>query len=971
MIKFLGITVSFLRRYRLLLYREIMKKLICLLFAVLLLCVLPPTMAANFTVATAAELIAAISAANSNAQDDRITLTADITLTAVDNMLDGANGLPSILADGGSSLTIDGAGFTISRSGATAFRIMHISAGANVFINDLGIANGLASASGLGTLGAGIFALGNLNLTIDSSRFTGNTATTASGLGAGIFSSQVTLNLSNSTFSGNTGSGGGAAVYTNLDNANITGNTFSGNNAPTGAAIMNEGGNVTLINNTISGNTATGFGGGFASIGGTTILTNNTVTNNTAGTGGGIFSFFGTVTLRNNVIAGNSASTADECDNSGAVMNGNAYNIFGVSGSAGGCPAGASDIVPAGGIATILAPLADNGGLTFTHELATNSPALDAANFANCPPSDQRGFLRGFDADGTPNSPEAGDCDIGAFEASLDPAYDSDPAVGATIDLGSTIVGTEISTILEIIEAGGAALLVSLDGITGANAADFRVIGLPTTIGDNNPPQEVAIICSPSAAGGRTAQITFDTNDPLQPTVSYDVECTGIDPTVATASITEINQLVTEGNTIVNVTVQLAVPAGFSNTGDVTVDIVDAVAGNATSGADYTAFAPTPLTFTGPLTAGATYTQTVTVNVLDDNITEGAEYFALEIDAVTGAAEIGSGDSHTIIINDNDGIFAQASFSANSAIVDEDAGTLTVDVRLFIPAGFSMTGDITLTITDALTGNATSGTDYGTFAPVTLTFVDAPFVIGTTYTQTITIPILDDDAGEGVETFDLGITGVTGPVELQSPAAFTGIINDDEITTEVINRMVNGETIVIGGGEQDYVVKTVDKPFATAGQTVTYTIRARNPKTIPLTQVVIYDVFDERLTDIRLLSITHGAGSFNANTLTVRDFTLQPNEEVTIVVSARIASLRAGDTIPNAAILESPDASVHVSNLALVGAVPQGNAGGAAQVLIIPGQLPETGETPTWRWGVLGGIGLVLAVGMRWLRKRA
>jgi hypothetical protein len=44
---------------------------------------------------------------------------------------------------------------------------------------------------------------------------------------------------------------------------------------------------------------------------------------------------------------------------------------------------------------------------------------------------------------------------------------------------------------------------------------------------------------------------------------------------------------------------------------------------------------------------------------------------------------------------------------------------------------------------------------------------------------------------------------------------------------------------------------------------------------------------------------------------------------------------------------------VHVSNLALLGANPDSNSGGAAQVFLIPSQLPLTGESPFWHTGLL------------------
>lgn len=938
-----------------------------------------PSNAANFTVNDASSLIAAITTANSNGEADIITLTADIDLTVGIDFTDGVNGLPSILPDGGNSLTIEGNGFTIRRSSPATFRIMHIAVGANVFINDLTIENGFAGAGGLGTLGGGIFTWGQLS--IDNSVFIGNsTSVGLSGLGAGIFIAQTTATITNSTLTNNNATGGGGGIYNYQSNLTLIGNAIYNNNGGTGGGgISNENSTITLVNNTISGNTSTFGGGGIYTLGGTLIFRNNTITNNTGGIrGGGIYNADGNITLHNTIIAGNTATNGSQCSNevvfSGFVMNTNSFNILGTGGNAGGCPAGANDIVPAGAIGTIISPLANNNGPTLTHALPIGSPALDAANLANCPSDDQRGFLRGFNAVGGVNSPQTGDCDIGAFEYSLDPIYASTPIIGATLNFGSTPIGTQISTVLEIREeSGSGALLVSLNSISGANAGDFNIIGLPTAIGFGNPPQNIAIICTPSASGLRTAQMTFNTNDPIRPTVTYDLQCTGTDNLVASASILGINQIVTEANTTLSITVQLDVPPGFSNTGNVTVGIVDATTGNATSGTDYTVFPPTNVTFTGPLIAGTSYTQTVTVSVLDDPDIEGAEAFALMINQVTGAGEIGFPDTHTVVINDNDAdIFAQASFVANSAIINENAGTLTIDVQVFIPIGFNLTGDITLTISDSLGGTATSGADYTAFVPVTLTFVDAPFVAGTTYTQTITLDILDDTLTEGVETVDLGITGISGGVELVSPAQFTAIINDDEIATVIVTQPGDSVTVTVPVGEPEFVFKTVDNPFATIGQTVTYTIRARNPKSNPLTQVVIYDVFDERLGNIRLISTTHGTGVFNGNTLAVSGFTLQPNEEAVIIVSAQIAALKVGDTIPNAAILESPDASVHVSNLALVGTTVKPNHGGASQVFVIPSQLPNTGENPVWRDSVLwaGGLLLVFSMGFIFLGNR-
>jgi hypothetical protein len=74
-------------------------------------------------------------------------------------------------------------------------------------------------------------------------------------------------------------------------------------------------------------------------------------------------------------------------------------NLF--SSTAGGTGFSAADLVVAD---PLLSPLASNGGLTQTHALLSNSPAIDAGTNAGTPTRDQRGFLR------------SGATDLGAYE---------------------------------------------------------------------------------------------------------------------------------------------------------------------------------------------------------------------------------------------------------------------------------------------------------------------------------------------------------------------------------------------------------------------------------------------------------------------------------------------------------------------------------------------------------------------------
>ena len=70
-------------------------------------------------------------------------------------------------------------------------------------------------------------------------------------------------------------------------------------------------------------------------------------------------------------------------------------------------------------IGTGIGPLQDNGGPTLTHNLGTDSPAVDAATSSSCPPNDQRLQPRPFGPS----------CDLGAYEAS-----------GSTLGLETTLV---------------------------------------------------------------------------------------------------------------------------------------------------------------------------------------------------------------------------------------------------------------------------------------------------------------------------------------------------------------------------------------------------------------------------------------------------------------------------------------------------------------------------------------------------
>jgi hypothetical protein len=161
-----------------------------------------------------------------------------------------------------------------------------------------------------------------------------------------------------------------------------------------------------LLNSTVSGNSA-GNGGGIGNITGTLTLASSTIAFNTSGENGGGVWNGGATYLINTILAQNTGA-ADAPDCSGTLTS-QGYNLLQ---NTSGCLIAGDTLGNLIGLDPLLGPLQDNGGPTWTHDLAHDSPAMDAAGDIGCPGVDQRGYHRPFDGD----SDGAAVCDIGATE---------------------------------------------------------------------------------------------------------------------------------------------------------------------------------------------------------------------------------------------------------------------------------------------------------------------------------------------------------------------------------------------------------------------------------------------------------------------------------------------------------------------------------------------------------------------------
>lgn len=396
------------------------------------------TLADQYNTGPECALREAIKAANDNASfggctytgDDEVRFdpalapgTATLSLTGAGEDA-GATGDLDVTG----SVTITGEpGITVQGSGD---RIFHATGSAGITIDELTLTGGASTAEG-----GAIFSSG-ADVTVLSSVVSGNSAATLGGgisvitasspstvtirdstigatnsaqWGGGIYvngtsgSTLVTLNIENTTLTGNTATyGGGLAVaggvIAEVEGSLINSNFASDRGDGIYSGSMTNGVGTTIRDSTIANNGASAVGdeGGGIYQQGTLTLTNVTMSNNEGGasseSGAHIHHGFGTLTLRNVLMDDSPISAA--CVLSGTT------NYAGTNQVEAPDNCGAFTQVSD----AQMQPLGDNGGATDTIAVAAASPAVGAGGSAFCDGADQRG------------APRQGDCEVGAYE---------------------------------------------------------------------------------------------------------------------------------------------------------------------------------------------------------------------------------------------------------------------------------------------------------------------------------------------------------------------------------------------------------------------------------------------------------------------------------------------------------------------------------------------------------------------------
>lgn len=304
-----------------------------------------------------------------------------------------------ILGAGAASTRIDGNGARLNT------RIFLVESG-SLQVQDVTLQNGGSQNVPVGggiRLDAGSVFLTRVVMTGNEAFSNGGAIAVAAGL----------LSIIDSTIDANVVTSRGGGLYASPETTiGITRSTFSNNQSTLGGAIQNFG-TLNMANSTVSGNSGSAGTGGIINVG-TMSLNNVTITNNTsnepsAGRAGGLASNGGVLHLRNTVIAGNhNPGGSPDC---AGPLDSQGHNLIQ---DLTGCTLSGTTTGNKVGVNPQLGSLANNGGPTRTHALGAMSPALESGSPATpgdddafaCVTEDQRGVAR----------PQGARCDIGAVE---------------------------------------------------------------------------------------------------------------------------------------------------------------------------------------------------------------------------------------------------------------------------------------------------------------------------------------------------------------------------------------------------------------------------------------------------------------------------------------------------------------------------------------------------------------------------
>jgi hypothetical protein len=108
----------------------------------------------------------------------------------------------------------------------------------------------------------------------------------------------------------------------------------------------------------------------------------------------------------------------------------------------------------------------------------------------------------------------------------------SSVANNSAVNFGNALINSTLSQSMTITENGNSDLILLSASITGTNAADFAITApttFPATVADGTTSsQTITVSCTPKTATPLTATLQITTNDPVNATLNYPLQCGGL-----------------------------------------------------------------------------------------------------------------------------------------------------------------------------------------------------------------------------------------------------------------------------------------------------------------------------------------------------------------------------------------------------------------------------------------------------------
>ena len=343
------------------------------------------------------------------------------------------------------------------------------------------------------------------------------------------------------------------------------------------------------------------------------------------------------------------------------------------------------------------------------------------------------------------------------------------------------------------------------------------------------------------------------------------------------AALSVGNTSVTEGD---SGTVNAQFPVTLAAPGFQTITVSYATAsGTATAGTDYTAVSGT-LTFAPGVTS-----QTISVPVRGDLLSEGDETFTVNLSGATNATILVPQGVGTIVDND-----PLPSLRVNNVTVTEgNTGTMNAVFTVTLSAASGRAVTVAYASAD---GTATAGADY------TATSGALSFAPGET-SQTVSVPVRGDTLDEANETYTLNLSSPTDATI--AVAQGTGTITDDDATPTLA---INNVSVTEGNSGTINAVFTVTMSAA-SGRTVTVNYATANgsatsPADYTATSGTLTIAAGATSQSITVLvkgdTLNEGDETFNVNLGGATNATISDSQGVgTIVDNDPLPSVTIGD----------------------------------------------------------------------------